>query len=61
MSKTHAIRFAVGDKVMSKKYGVGVVTDVNPYDMDFRYNVFFEDGTRVWYDGRGTSLLESGK
>lgn len=57
MKKLPALRFAVGDKVVSKKYGVGVVTDINAEDEDFRYNMSFEDGTRVWYDGRGTSLL----
>jgi len=51
--------FAVGDNVISKKYGRGTVTDINPYDAEFRYNVSFEDGTKVWYDGRGTRLADS--
>ena len=53
-----ALKFAVGDRVVSRKYGRGVVTDVDADSPDFCYNVSFEDGTKAWYDGRGTVLDE---
>lgn len=60
--KRHAkhpdLHCSIGARVVSQKYGHGVVTDINLSDPEFRYNVSFDDGTKVWYDGRGTIVLE---
>ena len=58
-SEPAKLRFRIGDRIVSKKYGNGVVTDVNPEDPTFCYNATFEDGTRAWYNGRGTTLASS--
>lgn len=52
------LRFGIGDKVVSRKYGKGVVIDTNDEDHSFCYNVAFEDGTKAWYDGCGTVLAD---
>lgn len=51
------IHCGIGDKVNSRKYGNGVVIGVSD-DPEFRYNVSFEDGTKIWYDGRATTIVE---
>ena len=56
--KRQTLNCGIGANVLSQRYGHGVVTDINPSDPEFRYNVSFDDGTKVWYDGRGTIVLE---
>lgn len=42
--------FAVGDKIRSKKYGVGVIRKIDNSDFDFTYLARFYDKGRtlVW-------------
>lgn len=46
------LKFKVGDKVYDKKYGFGVIGQIDPHNKTYPYDVKYEDGTCIWYDGK---------
>lgn len=50
-----AYKFHVGSRVSHFRHGSGVVTNIDPMDMHFRYNVRFDDGTKAWLDDNSLS------
>ncbi len=46
------LKFKVGDKVYDKKYGFGVVRQVDSSNETYPYYVEYKDGTRIWYKGK---------
>ena len=60
------LKFNVGDRVFDKKYGHGVVQRVDAGNSEFPYLIFYEDGTKIWYNScpcgtAGLSKLERRK
>lgn len=37
-----------GDRITHKQYGSGTVTKIDPSDIDMRYRVLFDDGSKAW-------------
>ena len=52
--------FSIGDHVVNEKHGEGVVIGKDPTSKEFRYNISFKDGTRIWLDGSKTKLSKFG-
>lgn len=50
-----AFKFHIGSRVSHFRHGSGVVTNVDPTDPHFRYNVRFDDGTKAWLDTNNLS------
>jgi len=46
------MKFKVGDSVYDKKYGFGIVYQVDPGSKDYPYYVEYKDGTHIWYRGK---------
>lgn len=55
------IKFNVGDHVIDKKYGHGVVQRIDADNSEFPYLIFYDDGTKIWYKARGVVLDRSEK
>ena len=50
-----AFKFHIGSRVSHFRHGSGVVTNIDPTDTHFRYNVRFDDGTKAWLDANNLS------
>ena len=50
-------KFVIGDKITSKRYGEGVVKNIDPNNYEFHYDVKFKDGTGAWISGRDSKKI----
>lgn len=46
------MKFKPGDVVRCEKYGRGTISQVDPKNRDFTFDVHFDEGTVVWLSAR---------
>ena len=42
------ILLKIGDRIVHKTYGEGAVKDIDKNDVNFRYLIVFDDGSKSW-------------